>query len=60
MERHNGYSRREALAKFTKAENGGIGGEGAWRPVMLGLRPGSENDAFKQYLQGGFVKISKA
>ena len=51
---------REALAKFTKAENGGIGGEGAWRPVMLGLRPGSENDAFKQYLQGGYVKISKA
>jgi nitrate reductase alpha subunit len=51
---------REALAKFTKAENGGIGGEGAWRPVTLGLRPGSESDAFRQYLRGGFVKISKA
>jgi len=51
---------REALAKFTKAEDGGIGGRGAWRPVTLGLRPGAENDALKQYLQGGYVKISRA
>ena len=50
---------REALAKFTKAEDGGIGGHGAWRPVTLGLRPGAESDALKQYLQGGFVTISK-
>ena len=50
---------RESLAKFTKAEDGGIGGKGLWRPVTLGLRPGVENEAFKQYLQGGFVKVSK-
>jgi len=51
---------RESIAKFTKAEDGGIGGKGAWRPVALGLRPTNENPAMKQYLQGGFVKITKA
>jgi len=51
---------REALAKFTKAEDGGIGGEGVWRPVTLGLRPASENAALKQYLAGGFVRLVKA
>jgi nitrate reductase alpha subunit len=50
---------RESIAKFTKSENGGIGGKGLWRPVTLGLRPGAESDALKQYLQGGFVKVSK-
>ncbi len=51
---------RESLAKFTKAEDGGIGGKGLWRPVALGLRPASENDALKRYLQGGFVTLTKA
>lgn len=51
---------REALAKFTKAEDGGIGGKGLWRPVALGLRPTYESEAVKQYLSGGFVKITKA
>lgn len=51
---------REALAKFTKAEDGGIGGKGLWRPVALGLRPTVENPAFKKYLGGGFVRIRKA
>lgn len=50
---------REALAKFTKAEDGGIGGKGLWRPVTLGLRPTSESEAFKAYLQGGFVGLTK-
>ncbi|MBF0134790.1 MAG: molybdopterin-dependent oxidoreductase [Magnetococcus sp. DMHC-1] len=51
---------RESIAKFTKAENGGIGGVGKWRPVELGLRPGNESASLKQYLQGGYVKITKA
>jgi nitrate reductase / nitrite oxidoreductase, alpha subunit len=51
---------REAMAKFTKAEDGGIGGEGLWRPVTLGLRPGNESDTVRQYLEGGFVRVSKA
>lgn len=51
---------RESIAKFAKAEDGGIGGKGVWRPVALGLRPANESPALKQYLQGGFVKIIKA
>ncbi|WP_018861559.1 molybdopterin-dependent oxidoreductase [Thioalkalivibrio sp. ALJ3] len=47
---------REAMAKITKAEPGGIGGEGAWRPVTLGLRPTSESDAMKRYLAGDFIR----
>jgi nitrate reductase alpha subunit len=45
---------RESLAKFAKAEDGGIGGKGVWRPAMLGFRPSAENDALKIYLKGGF------
>ncbi|MBI2296086.1 MAG: molybdopterin-dependent oxidoreductase [Betaproteobacteria bacterium] len=51
---------RESIAKFAKAEDGGLGGKGLWRPVALGLRPAAENPAMKQYLQGGFVKLTKA
>jgi nitrate reductase alpha subunit len=51
---------RESIAKFTKAEDGGIGGKGLWRPVTLGLRPTTESDAVKQYLKGGFVKVAKS
>ena len=50
---------REAVAKFTKAEPGGLGGKGLWRPVALGLRPTVENPALKKYLGGGFVRIRK-
>jgi nitrate reductase alpha subunit len=50
---------RESIGRFTKAEDGGIGGTGVWRPVALGLRPAAESAALKQYLQGGFVKIQK-
>ncbi|MBI2314250.1 MAG: molybdopterin-dependent oxidoreductase [Betaproteobacteria bacterium] len=50
---------KEALARFTKAEDGGFWSKGLWRPVTLGLRPANESDAMKQYLQGGFVRIVK-
>ena len=46
---------REAMCRVLKAEDGGIGGKGLWRPVSLGLRPTNENAALKQYLTGGFV-----
>ncbi|MBF0181425.1 MAG: molybdopterin-dependent oxidoreductase [Magnetococcales bacterium] len=50
---------RESIAKFTKAEDGGIGGKGLWRPAALGLRPTNESLAMKNYLAGGFVTIAK-
>jgi nitrate reductase alpha subunit len=51
---------REAMCRLTKAEDGGIGGRGLWRPVTLGLRPASESAAMKNYLTGGFVAVRKA
>ena len=43
---------RESIVKITKAEAGGIGGDGLWRPTKLGLRPGNESDVMKRYLAG--------
>jgi nitrate reductase alpha subunit len=50
---------RESIVKITKAEPGGIGGKGLWRPAALGLRPHYENDTMKQYLRGGFASKKK-
>jgi nitrate reductase alpha subunit len=46
---------REAMCRVLKAEDGGLGGKGLWRPVTMGLRPTSESEAMKRYLGGGFV-----
>ena len=46
---------RESFVKITKAEPGGIGDEPLWRPVKLGIRPHTESDAMKRYLEGGFI-----
>jgi nitrate reductase alpha subunit len=46
---------RESFVKFTKAEDGGMGGEGLWRPAKLGYRPGYESEAMKKFLDGGYV-----
>ncbi|HUF94355.1 MAG TPA: molybdopterin-dependent oxidoreductase, partial [Candidatus Limnocylindria bacterium] len=51
---------REAMCRVTKAEEGGIGGKGLWRPVTLGLRPTNESAAMKHYLAGGFAAVRKA
>ncbi len=48
---------REAFVKFTKAEAGGIGGAGVWRPAALGLRPTYENEAMKLYLKGDYSQV---
>jgi nitrate reductase alpha subunit len=46
---------REAIVKITKAEPGGIGGAGLWRPAALGIRPEYESEAMKKYLAGTFL-----
>ncbi len=46
---------REAFVKFTRAEAGGLGGKGRWRPFELGLRPTVERPSLKLYLAGSFV-----
>ena len=47
---------REAFVKFERAEAGGMGGQGLWRPAALGFRPTYESDAMKIYLAGGYVQ----
>ena len=46
---------REAIVKITRAEPGGIGGSGLWRPAALGIRPHYESHEMKQYLAGQFL-----
>jgi len=46
---------REAIVKISRAEAGGIGGEGLWRPAALGIRPRYESDEMRTYLDGGFL-----
>lgn len=50
---------REAFVKISRAEAGGMGGKGRWRPVELGLRPTYESQAMKTYLKGGYVRVKK-
>lgn len=46
---------KETLVKVTKAEDGGLGGKGIWKPATLGLSPGGESEAMKRYLAGGYI-----
>lgn len=48
---------RESFVKIARAEAGGMGGRGLWRPAELGLRPTYESKALAQYLAGGFVRM---
>jgi nitrate reductase alpha subunit len=47
---------KEAYAKVVKAEDGGLGGNGLWRPLTLGLRPHRPSPALTSYLAGSYVK----
>jgi nitrate reductase / nitrite oxidoreductase, alpha subunit len=47
---------KESFVRVTKAEDGGVGGEGVWQPALKGLRPTYEHDAMKRYLEGGFIE----
>ena len=46
---------REAIVKITRAEPGGLGGKGLWRPASLGIRPRYETEDMKRYLSGGYL-----
>ncbi|MFZ5889462.1 MAG: molybdopterin-dependent oxidoreductase [Myxococcota bacterium] len=48
---------REAFVKISKAEPGGMGGKGLWRPAALGMRPTYESDNMKAYLAGRFFGV---
>jgi nitrate reductase alpha subunit len=44
------------MCRVLRAEAGGIGGAGVWRPVTLGLRPTNESPAMRVYLAGGYAR----
>ena len=46
---------KEVSVMITKAEDGGIGGEGIWAPADRGTTPGKESDSMKRFLSGGFI-----
>jgi len=50
---------REAMVRITRAEPGGLGGKGLWRPAALGIRPKYESEAMKRFLAGEFVRIRR-
>lgn len=51
---------KETLVKVTKAEDGGMGGQGKWEPVETGFTPGHENEFMNKYLSGGTVEVKSA
>jgi nitrate reductase alpha subunit len=48
---------RESIVKVTKAESGGLGGTGLWRPAALGMRPTYETALLREFIKGSFVEI---
>jgi nitrate reductase alpha subunit len=48
---------KETLVKITKAEDGGLNGQGAWEPTRTGFTPGHESDFMQKYLSGGTVQV---
>ena len=51
---------KETLVKISKAEDGGLGGKGIWRPATTGYTPGNESEYMKSYLNGEIVKVKKS
>jgi len=47
---------KETLVRVTKAENGGLGGQGVWAPGATGFAPGGESAWMKKYLAGDVTK----
>ena len=43
---------KECLVSITKAEDGGLGGKGPWKPGTTGMSPDAENETMKKYLEG--------
>ena len=48
---------KETLVRVTKAEDGGMGGKGIWKPATSGFSPDNESDLMKRYLAGDLTKV---
>jgi nitrate reductase alpha subunit len=49
---------KETLIRITKAEDGGLGGSGVWKPATSGYSPGESTSQNQRYLSGGYVVIN--
>jgi nitrate reductase alpha subunit len=49
---------KETLVKVTKAEDGGLNGQGVWEPATTGFSPSGEDDFMKRYLDGDLVETT--
>ena len=50
---------KETLVKITKAEDGGLGGVGAWSGATTGFTPGNESTFMQKYIQGQSTTVEK-
>jgi nitrate reductase alpha subunit len=50
---------KETLVRITKAEDGGIGGVGSWKPAVSGYGPSSETKQNQLYLAGALTTIEE-
>jgi nitrate reductase alpha subunit len=48
---------KETLVRVTKAEDGGIGGKGIWKPATTGYTPDNEGELMQRYLAGDLTKV---
>jgi nitrate reductase / nitrite oxidoreductase, alpha subunit len=48
---------KETLIRITKAEDGGLGGVGIWKPATSGFSPGEDTKENELYLSGAFTHI---
>ncbi len=51
---------KETLVRISKAEDGGLGGAGVWKPATLGFSPDNESDFMKLYLAGRLTRVERA
>jgi nitrate reductase alpha subunit len=51
---------KEAVIRVTKAEDGGLGGEGKWVRGRAGSMPGEEDEAMNAYLSGELTVVRGA
>ena len=48
---------KETLVRVTKAEDGGLGGKGIWKPATTGYTPDNESETMKRYLAGELTTV---
>jgi nitrate reductase alpha subunit len=48
---------KETLVKITRAEAGGLNGQGIWAPATTGFTPSNENPFMQRYLRGETVEV---